>query len=55
MANGSALPKGSWSRAKRSKTGDAVSAMESEFRIAKRMARLGTETAFQVLVKVEEE
>jgi hypothetical protein len=29
--------------------------MESEFRLAKRMARLGTETAFQVLVKAEEE
>jgi hypothetical protein len=29
--------------------------MESEFRLAKRMARLGTETAFRVLVKAEEE
>jgi hypothetical protein len=29
--------------------------MESEFRLAKRMAHLGTETAFQVLVKAEEE
>jgi hypothetical protein len=29
--------------------------MESEFRLAKRMARLGTETASQLLVKVEEE
>jgi hypothetical protein len=29
--------------------------MESEFRLAKQMARLGTETAFQVLVKAEEE
>ena len=29
--------------------------MEREFRLAKRMARPGTETAFQVLVKAEEE
>jgi hypothetical protein len=29
--------------------------MESELRLAKRMARLGTETAFQGMVKAEEE